>query len=394
MIARAPSSQPVPPPPLSRRQSTWRYLVAGLISLLTWLDIMGGQARDRPYLWWLDLFAGLVAFIAYGYRRRYPVPVVAGLTVLTSFSGLAAGPASLGLVSLATRRRPRELLLLAVLSLAAGSVYPLVYPDKNLPWLAGFVINVLITGVLIAIGMYIGARRELVVTRRARAEQAEAEQALRIAQARANERARIAREMHDVLAHRISLVAMHAGALGYRTNLTPQEMARVAEVIQDTAHQALADLRAVLGVLRSDEQRMQPERPQPTLGDLDGLIADERQAGARIHVCNRAKQIDEIPEAIGRTAYRILQESLTNARKHAPNTAVEILVAGRPGKTLILLVRNPLPVGANTVTPGAGLGLIGLAERAELSGGRLDHRITGGQFVVRSRLPWPGVSSP
>ncbi len=394
MIARAPSSQPVPPPPLSRRQSTWRYLVAGLISLLTWLDIMGGQARDRPYLWWLDLFAGLVAFIAYGYRRRYPVPVVAGLTVLTSFSGLAAGPASLGLVSLATRRRPRELLLLAVLSLAAGSVYPLVYPDKNLPWLAGFVINVLITGVLIAIGMYIGARRELVVTRRARAEQAEAEQALRIAQARANERARIAREMHDVLAHRISLVAMHAGALGYRTDLTPQEMARVAEVIQDTAHQALADLRAVLGVLRSDEQRMQPERPQPTLGDLDGLIADERQAGARIHVCNRAKQIDEIPEAIGRTAYRILQESLTNARKHAPNTAVEILVAGRPGKTLILLVRNPLPVGANTVTPGAGLGLIGLAERAELSGGRLDHRITGGQFVVRSRLPWPGVSSP
>jgi signal transduction histidine kinase len=394
VIARAPSSQPVPPPPLSRRQSTWRYLVAGLISLLTWLDIMGGQARDRPYLWWLDLFAGLVAFIAYGYRRRYPVPVVAGLTVLTSFSGLAAGPASLGLVSLATRRRPRELLLLAVLSLAAGSVYPLVYPDKNLPWLAGFVINVLITGVLIAIGMYIGARRELVVTRRARAEQAEAEQALRIAQARANERARIAREMHDVLAHRISLVAMHAGALGYRTNLTPQEMARVAEVIQDTAHQALADLRAVLGVLRSDEQRMQPERPQPTLGDLDGLIADERQAGARIHVCNRAKQIDEIPEAIGRTAYRILQESLTNARKHAPNTAVEILVAGRPGKTLILLVRNPLPVGANTVTPGAGLGLIGLAERAELSGGRLDHRITGGQFVVRSRLPWPGVSSP
>jgi signal transduction histidine kinase len=390
VIARAPSSQPVPPPPLSRWQSTWRYLVAGLISVLTWLDIVAEQARDRPYLWWLDVFAGLVAFIAYGYRRRYPVPVVAGLTVLTSFSGLAAGPATLGLVSLATRRRPRELLLLAVLSLAAGSVYPLVYPDSNLPWVAGFVINVLITGVLIAIGMYIGARRELVVTRRARAEQAESEQALRIAQARTNERARIAREMHDVLAHRISLVAMHAGALGYRTDLTPQEMAKVAEVIQDTAHQALADLRAVLGVLRSDEQRTQPERPQPTLGDLDGLIADERQAGARIHVCNRAQQIEEMPESIGRTAYRILQESLTNARKHAPNTAVDILVAGRPGKTLILLVRNPLPVGANTVTPGAGLGLIGLAERAELSGGRLDHRITGGHFVVRSRLPWPG----
>jgi signal transduction histidine kinase len=360
------------------------------MSVLTWLDIVAEQARDRPYLWWLDVFAGLVAFIAYGYRRRYPVPVVAGLTALTSFSGLAAGPATLGLVSLATRRRPRELLLVAVLSLAAGSVYALVYPDKNLPWLGGFVINVLIAGVLIAIGMYIGARRELVVTRRARAEQAESEQALRIAQARTNERARIAREMHDVLAHRISLVAMHAGALGYRPDLTPQEMAKVAEVIQDTAHQALADLRAILGVLRSDEQHKLPERPQPTLRDLDGLIADEQQAGARIHLCNRAQQIDDMPESIGRTAYRIIQESLTNARKHAPNTAVDILVAGRPGQTLILLVRNPLPVGANSVTPGAGLGLIGLAERAELSGGRLAHRMTDGYFVVRSRLPWPG----
>jgi signal transduction histidine kinase len=183
---------------------------------------------------------------------------------------------------------------------------------------------------------------------------------------------------------------MHAGALGYRTDLTQQEMAKVAEVIQDTAHQALADLRVILGVLRSDEQHMQPERPQPTLRDLDGLIADERRAGARIHVCDRAQQGGEIPESIGRTAFRILQESLTNARKHAPNTAVDILVTGRPGKALILLVRNPLPVGANSVTPGAGLGLIGLAERAELSGGRLDHRIIGGHFVVRSRLPWPG----
>ena len=125
---------------------------------------------------------------------------------------------------------------------------------------------------------------------------------------------------------------MHAGALGYRTDLTPEETAKVAEVIQDTAHQALADLRAILGVLPSDEQHIQPERPQPTLRDLDGLIADERQAGARIQMRNRAQQIDEVPESVGRNAYRILQESLTNARKHAPNTAVDILVAGRPAR--------------------------------------------------------------
>lgn len=260
----------MPPPPLNRWQSTWRYFVAGLISVAAWVDVVEGQVRDRPYLWWLDVLAGVVAFIAYRYRRRYPLPIVAGLGALTTFSGLSAGPAVMGLISLATRRLWRELLPIALLSVIAGGVYYVIYPNMDLPWLAGFVINVLITGVLIAIGMYVGARRELVATLQDRAERAESEQSLRIAQARANERARIAREMRDVLAHRISLVAMHAGALGYRTDLTPEETANAAGVIQDNAHQALADLREILGVLRDDSPDGHPQRPQPTLRDLDG----------------------------------------------------------------------------------------------------------------------------
>ena len=108
---------------------------------------------------------------------------------------------------------------------------------------------------MLAVGAYIGSRRELLWTLRDRAERAEDEQALRVEQGRLNERHRIAREMHDVLAHRISLIAMHAGALAYRTDLTAEEMHETAELIQAKSHEALTDLRQVLGVLRDGRDR-------------------------------------------------------------------------------------------------------------------------------------------
>ena len=136
-------------------------------------------------------------------------------------------------------------------------------------------------------GMYIGSRRELLWTLRDRAERAEAEQALRVEQGRLNERTRIAREMHDVLAHRISLIAMHAGALAYRTDLTAEEMRQTAELIQAKSHEALTDLRQVLGVLRDGEAGGRSERPQPTFADLSALVLEAEGAGMRIQYDDR-----------------------------------------------------------------------------------------------------------
>lgn len=381
----------MPPPALTTWQSTWRYLVAVLISLVTWVEVVEEQAAERPWLFWLELLVLVLSLWICHFRRRYPLSVAIGLTVASGVFSLAGGPAALALVSLATRRLWREIIPAAVVSFVAGGAYLVIQPVHGSPWWLLFAISILITVVLIAIGMYVGASRELIATLQDRAERAEDEQALRVAQARANERARIAREMHDVLAHRISLVAMHAGALAYRSDLSSEESAKVAGIIQDNAHRALTDLREILGVLRDDEQRVSPEQPQPTLRDLDDLLADERRAGARIRLRNRAaRHVGELPDSIGRNAYRILQECLTNARKHAPNTQVDVVVAGKPGKSLILVVFNPLPVGTMNGTPGSGLGLVGLTERAQLSGGRLDHRVTrNGLFVVRARLPWP-----
>ncbi|WP_448630899.1 sensor histidine kinase [Cellulomonas soli] len=195
--------------------------------------------------------------------------------------------------------------------------------------------------------------------------------------ARLTERSRIAREMHDVLAHRISLVAMHAGALAYRTDLTREETAEAATVVRDNAHRALTELRQVLGVLRDPEAGHEPDRPQPTLCDLLELLAEFRATGARLQVEDGVgARAAQLPAPVGRNAYRIVQEALTNVRKHAPGRPAVLRLTGAPGDRLVIEVSNPLPVtdladaGADRApaVPGAGMGLTGLVERARLAG--------------------------
>jgi signal transduction histidine kinase len=222
---------------------------------------------------------------------------------------------------------------------------------------------------------------------RERAERAEAAQHEHAERARLSERARIAREMHDVLAHRISLLSMHAGSLEFGRGASQDEIARAAGVIRTNAHAALEDLREVIGVLRSEPGDDRPDRPLPTLADVPELVAEARAAGMRVHSVLDA---DGAPETVGRNAYRIVQEGLTNARKHARDTAVDVSVSGGPGDGLEIELRNPLAVGRrNGDIPGAGAGLIGLAERADLAGGRLEHGITPrGEYRLWAWLPW------
>jgi signal transduction histidine kinase len=240
--------------------------------------------------------------------------------------------------------------------------------------------------------MYLGARRDLIASLHDRAERAEREQALQVSTARAGERTRIAREMHDVLAHRMSLVAVHAGALAYRTDLSAAETRETAAIIQANSQRALADLREILGLLRDTERGIDVthHRPQPTLSDLDSLLDDERAAGARVTLHSDMEDLDALPESIGRSAFRIVQEGLTNARKHAPHAIVTVELTGHPGHGLDLSVRNPVWVGGElNGKDGTGFGLVGLAERAAASHGRFEHGLTrNGDFVLRAWLPW------
>lgn len=351
---------------------------------------MVAQWQHHRLLFWGDLSIGAGCFALYQLRRRWPVFVAATTAAAGAVSALSFGPGVMAFISVSTRRRWREVLPIAAISLVAGVVYQSVQPTtQQSPWYLDILFNVLVAGASIAIGMYIGARRELIATLQDRAERAEREQSMRVSQARLNERARIAREMHDALAHRISLVAMHAGALAYRQDLSPAEMSKAAEVIQTNAHNALSDLREVLGLLRQTDGVVL--RPQPTIDDIPELISEAERSGMRIRLVSESDDLSSVPETIGRSAYRMVQESLTNARKHAPYAAVDVTVSGRRGDRLLLTVRNRLWVGAGrTELPGAGMGLVGLAERAVLSGGQLEHGLTDdGDFEVRAWLPWP-----
>jgi len=391
-LFREPST-PVAPPPITTWGRIWRTGAAVVIGLAVWIDVARHQLDQAPALFWVDLTLGLTALVLLQYWRRRPFAVAMTITIMGCLSAFSAGAFTVATASLATRRRWNELLPYVVVSIASSLVFYQVEPIQD-SFFANLISSVLVVGVLVAFGMYVGARRELLATLKDRAERAEREQAMRVGQARANERGRIAREMHDVLAHRISLVAMHAGAMTYRSDLSADEMRRTAGIIQDNAHQALSDLREVLGMLRDDRSTPTPERPQPTLRDVPDLVEEAQAVGMNVRLTNEVDDLEAAPEIAGRSAYRIIQESLTNARKHAPDTAVHVQLSGRAGTGLTVEVRNPLrvgvPDGREAAVPGSGLGLIGLAERAEISGGHLEHgRTASREFFVRAELPWP-----
>ncbi|GAA4731815.1 histidine kinase [Nocardioides endophyticus] len=376
-------------PPLRLWSHVWRVLLMLGISSLVWLPAADVEA-DRSELWWaVDVALGVVAFVLVFFRRRHPFAIAIVLALFGAVSGTAGGPAVLAAVSLATRRRWREIAVVGSLNFAAAQFFSTVTSkEDDSAWLI-LVANAIATGAMLGWGMYIGSRRELIWTLRNRAERAEAEQEARVGQARGNERARIAREMHDVLAHRISQISMYAGALAYREDLSTTEMRASAGVIRDRAHEALTDLRDVLGVLRDDTGERH-SAPQPTYADLPCLVAEARDAGLRIELEDLVVQGDggdKVPDGAGRTVYRIVQEGMTNARKHAPGAMLTVRIAGSPDDGIDVVLRNPLGFGP-TQTPGAGLGLIGLTERAELRGGRLEARRDGSTFVLYGWIPW------
>lgn len=378
------------PPPLGWWDRVWRYALVLTISGLSWFELAKWQWQHERWWFWSDLAIGVGALVLTHWRRRWPVAVTAVTNLATAVSSSAGGPATLALMSLATRRRWREIVPLAALSLVGSVVLEVINPvaDDTMSFAVLFVVALI--GITIGWGMYVGSRRELLATLRERAETAEAEQAAHLVQARTAERSRIAREMHDVLAHRISLVTMHAGALVYREDLDADQMRATARIIQDNSHQAMVELREVLGLLRDGPGDADPELPQPSAKDIPGLVEEARRSGMRV-VSGREIDVLSVPDALGRTLYRVVQEALTNARKHAPDTLVTVHLDGGPDDGVSVEVRNLLPLGVRrTMPPESGLGLIGLTERAQLSGGHLSHHIRAdSEFVLEAWLPWP-----
>ncbi|WP_445444836.1 sensor histidine kinase [Clavibacter sp. km3a] len=372
-------------------------LAVGLVALGATLDTLAGSGASglrTEALLLLDVAAGILAIALMPLRRHAPVAVAATLGVLAAMSSLAILAAVIALVSVATRRRPREIALVVAVWVVAIPIWELAglahlpLEQGDLPFLA---IALLVgVGLPVVIGLYVGGRRELLASLRERARMAEEEQALRLEQAADHERTRIAREMHDVLAHRLSLVALHAGALEYRDDLDGAEVRQTATIVRENARTALTELREVLGVLRDPSGSPAVAPPQPTLADLPELLDDAGSLGTEVRLDLDPGTRADLPRlgaSVSRHAYRIVQECLTNARRHAPGAPVDVSIAGRPGGVLRVVVRNAL-TGGDPGPASPGHGLAGIAERARSVDGTLVVAVRDDAHVVEAELPW------
>jgi signal transduction histidine kinase len=353
------------------------YVFATVVGAATLADTWG----EHPT--WLRVVAivvGIATVVSLRWRKTHPGPVGIGIGVVALVILTASGALVVATFNAAIRARGRDLAIVVALAIAWAFLNPVLYPPNG-SYLFDAGASLLMAAVAVGWGLFVRARRALVRSLHDQAERAGDE-------ARAAERRRIAREMHDVLAHRLSLLSVHAGALEFRPDAPPEEIAEAASVIRDSARAALDDLRGVIGVLREDGGESFTEPPQPTIADLPALVEESRRAGMRITA--EIDLGDAAPDAaVGRTAYRIAQEGLTNARKHAPGAAVTLSVRA-PDGDLQVEIRSlaPVAVPASSQLPGAGTGLIGLTERVTLAGGELESGVDpAGAFVLRASLP-------
>lgn len=367
-----------------------------------------GSGTVFALAWLLGL--GMVGLLPL--RRRYPVQVCAGISVATivlPFDSLAAlialswvvarrparttawcaalAAAATGMALLRDRLRDPEHVILSVKDRAADEI--VVAPV----WVY-VLVGVVAVGIAVGVGLLRRARETAGAAVAGQRRQAAVVADLRAEMTRQEERELIAREVHDTVAHQLSLVSLHASAL----EATGGDAAATREAARDVraaAHRALEQMRELIGMLRRGDGGLAPNVGEGlTLAHLPGLVDDAREAGAPIRATVFVTDGEAAPAALTRAVYRIVQEAMTNALKHAPGAEVAVDVRAAPGEGARIRVANGLGGGGGPRpgaggTPGAGAGILGMRERAVLLGGTLDAGVVGGEFVVAADLPWP-----
>ncbi|MGW0603316.1 sensor histidine kinase [Streptomyces sp. NPDC002640] len=383
-----------------------------------------GFARDAGLPVAAGVVFGVMVGATLGFRRRWPVAVaLVGLAVTPALMGYLLGV--VGLYTVASRDLPRRVIgALAGMSLGGVLVVTLVRTGSEVDgWFRLFFAVAMALGHTappVLLGLYVGARRRLMESLRERADSLERELLLlaeraeeRAEWARNEERRRIAREMHDVVAHRVSLMVVHAAALQAVALKDPEKASRNAALVGDMGRQALTELREMLGVLRSTpaagaapvaasreaaaaprmpEQRGEPEgeaEGPARLSALDELVGQSRAAGMAVEFLEEGES-PGYPAAVERTAFRVVQEALTNVHKHAAGARTRVRVAHRAGE-VAMQVENERPdggAGAEASLPSGGNGLVGMRERVTALGGVFVAGPTDpGGFRVSAVLP-------
>ncbi|MEV7521713.1 histidine kinase [Streptomyces sp. NPDC091371] len=357
---------------------------------------------------------GLVVGSALVVRRRWPVAVVlVGIGVTPAVMGFLLGV--VGLYTVASSEVPRRITA-TLTSMALAATFAVMYLRTRGDVAAGgsFVlmlsvfVAVALTVPPVLFGLYMGARRRLMESLQERADSLERELSLladraeeRAEWARTEERTRIAREMHDVVAHRVSLMVVHAAALEAVAAKDPARAVKNAALVGDMGRQALTELREMLGVLRREE----PARPDvaaaavpvalvggfedgPSLAELEALVGQSRVAGMAVEMLVQG-EVSGYPAELEQTAYRVVQEALTNCHKHAPGARVVVRLAHREGEVAMQVENGPCDGQApQPGLPSGGNGLVGMRERVlGLGGVFVSGPTDGGGFKVSAVLP-------
>ncbi|MGP4019581.1 sensor histidine kinase [Saccharopolyspora sp. 5N708] len=370
------------------RVPRWVVLAAisGFVLLISVWSIMQNQPPGAPVPI-KDLAVVLAGSLALLGMRRFPASVALFAAVAHYVTPMFWG-SLVALYALGAYGRKRW----QIWSITAFTV--LAYPNwlgatipLDVNTVEGLIGYAVINLFPVVVGLYMAGRRTRLLHWVERAERAEREQALIAERTRAEERTRIAREMHDSIAHQVSLVVVHAGALELLANRDPEKAARAAATIQAVGRGALNELRQMIGVLRADPTDDTPEPPQPTLRDVEALVTASSEAGlaAELRVEGQRRPL---PDHIERAAYRVIQEALTNVHKHAGGSQAAVTLDYEP-EHLVAAVRNTRPANDfQRSLPSGGQGLIGLAERVQLAGGTIaSGPLPDGGFQVTATLP-------
>jgi signal transduction histidine kinase len=389
------SSQPAAVNPRWVRLPDWVLAVALLIAVEVGVAIV---PEIRPGWRWLAGLTAALAVVPLAWRHRAPLlvwAIVAAATLAgrlnhgTDFKSVAL---LVALYTVATTS-PRRISLAAGAATAVWVTLGEVGADRHGLRLGSVVFPALVVAAVWLVGDNLRVRRAYVAELEAKAARADLERAADAARAAAQERTRIARELHDIVVHHVSVIAVQAGAarmLADRTGAAgPGRQAWVA--VEDTARTALRELRQLLGLLRSDGEPPSLS-PAPGIDQLDRLLDDVRRAGlpveARFEGTPRA-----IPSAVDLAAYRIVQEALTNVLKHAGPVPTTVILR-YCDDDIHVEVTDAGPQRSPGQPEAGGHGLVGMRERVGLLGGRLDaHPDSGGGFAVVASIPTGGQSA-
>ncbi|TDD82339.1 sensor histidine kinase [Actinomadura darangshiensis] len=351
---------------------------------------------DSVFLWFADQSFWLPPPVVSGcsavlgltliVRRARPVELALFALVFGTVTGAGAFGALVIMYSLAAYTVSRRtVVVVAVLSYAASLAFPSPTAGTE-SFLAQAIFGIAFIAVPVLLGLYMGARKQLLASLQERASRLEREQHLLAERARGEERTRIAREMHDVVANRISVMVVHAGALKAIAVRDPVRASETATVIGDMGRQALEELRHVIGVLRQGENALPQEAV--TLAHIRELVGQSGAAGLRVDLSIQGEE-RPMPNAVGRTVYRLVQEALTNVHKHAGAADTRVGLGLLPEAIEVEIANDPPTAKPEHGLPSGGNGLIGLRERVTALGGSFDAGPSEGGYAVRARIPLP-----